>query len=290
MRSEDLAFVDGTGAIDLNVAWIHGSESAKHNTDPDIQVHALDEHTYILRQNMAVNFEAPFVFLLFGRSQALLLDTGATAEPQFFPLRRTVDTVIDRWLARHPHAGEYGLQILHTHSHHDHRAADAQFADRPSTVLVDAAREPAWKYFGFDLDPEAVVALDLGGRIVDCFSTPGHDESAVTYYDRYTGLLFTGDTFYPGRLYVVDWSAFLRSIDRLMDWCSDHPVAFLLGCHIEMTTTPGVDYPSGATWQPEETSLELTVDHLRELQKTLSGYQGRRDRYSLPQLIVVPID
>jgi glyoxylase-like metal-dependent hydrolase (beta-lactamase superfamily II) len=290
MRSEDLSFADGTGAIDLDVAWIHGSESAEQNTDPDIQVHALDEHTYILRQNMAVNFEAPFVFLLFGRSQALLLDTGATAEPQFFPLRRTVDTIIDRWLARHPHAGEYGLQVLHTHSHHDHRAADAQLADRPSTLLVDAAREPAWRYFGFDLNPEAVVALDLGGRILDCFSTPGHDESAVTYYDRYTRLLFTGDTFYPGRLYVIDWSAFLRSIDRLTGWCSDHPVAFLLGCHIEMTTTPGVDYPAGATWQPEESPLELTVDHLRELQKTLSGHQGRRDRYTLPQLIVVPID
>jgi hypothetical protein len=37
----------------LGVDWIHGSVSAKHNTDPDIQVHWYDEHTVILRQNMA---------------------------------------------------------------------------------------------------------------------------------------------------------------------------------------------------------------------------------------------
>jgi hypothetical protein len=59
-------FPDGGAALDLDVAWIHGSEAAKYNTDPDIQVHACDEHTYILRQNKAVHYEAPFMFLLFG--------------------------------------------------------------------------------------------------------------------------------------------------------------------------------------------------------------------------------
>ncbi|MEO0491135.1 MAG: hydrolase glyoxylase, partial [Cyanobacteria bacterium J06659_2] len=50
----------------LDVRWIHGSVSPKHNTDPDIQVHAYNEHTIIMRQNMAVHPEAPFMFLLFG--------------------------------------------------------------------------------------------------------------------------------------------------------------------------------------------------------------------------------
>ena len=93
--SAGVDFPDGAGGANLDVSWIHGSEAAKYNTDPDIQVHACDEHTYILRQNMAVHYEAPFMFLLFGASRALLLDTGATANPQFFPLRRTVDSIID---------------------------------------------------------------------------------------------------------------------------------------------------------------------------------------------------
>lgn len=141
--SAGVDFAVGASAASLDVSWIHGSEASKYNTDPDIQVHAYDEHTYILRQNMAVHYEAPFMFLLFGGSRALLIDTGATPDPQFFPLRRTVDSIIDGWLASHPHPGDYGLLVLHTHSHTDHTAADSQFAARPDTVIVGAKRDAA---------------------------------------------------------------------------------------------------------------------------------------------------
>ncbi|MGP8000631.1 MAG: MBL fold metallo-hydrolase [Streptosporangiaceae bacterium] len=281
-------FPDGGTVPDLDVAWIHGSAAPKYNTDPDIQVHAADEHTYILRQNKAVHYEAPFMFLLFGGAKAVLLDTGATANPDFFPLRRTVDAIIGDWLARHPHPDDYGLLVLHTHSHTDHTAADGQFSGRPSTDVIGATRDAAWPYFGFDSHPEAVVPVDLGGRILDCLATPGHHAAAVTYYDRYTRILFTGDTVYPGRLYVFDWPAFVRSIDRLVDWCGQRPVSYLLGCHIEMSTRPGVDYPVGWTYQPDETPLELTLDQLREIQRTLADHDYQQGRYVLPQMIITP--
>ncbi len=287
--SAQTGFPDGAAALNLDVGWIHGSEAAKYNTDPDIQVHACQEHTYILRQNMAVHYEAPFMFLLFGDSRALLLDTGATTNPQFFPLRRTVDAIIDGWLAAHPHPDGYGLLVLHTHSHTDHTAADSQFADRPDTVVIGAKRDAAWPYFGFADQPESVVQVDLGSRILDCFATPGHHEAAVTYYDRYSGILFTGDTIYPGRLYVFDWPGFVRSIDRLVDWCAEQPVAYLLGCHIEMTTKPGVDYPVGWSHQPDETPLQLTTDHLKQIQSTLKAHNHQPDRYVLPQMIITPV-
>lgn len=282
-------FPDGGAVPNLDVVWMHGSEAAKYNTDPDIQVHAYDEHTYILRQNMAVHYEAPFMFLLFGGSRALLLDTGATANPQFFPLRRTVDSIVDAWLVDHPHPDDYGLLVFHTHAHTDHTAADNQFADRPNTVVIDAKRDAAWPYFGFVDEPESVVEINLGGRVIDCLATPGHHEAAITYYDRYSSILFTGDTVYPGRLYVFDWPSFVRSIDRLVDWCTQRPVTYLLGCHIEMTTTPGVDYPVGWSYQPDETPLELTVDHLQQLQSTLRAHNLRPGRYVLPQVIVTPV-
>jgi hydroxyacylglutathione hydrolase len=287
-RAAQVDFPDVSAPANLDVAWIHGSQAAKYNTDPDIQVHAYNEHTYILRQNMAVHYEAPFMFLLFGRSAALLLDTGATADPRFFPLRRTVDTIIDDWLARHPHPGDYGLLILHTHSHADHTAADGQFAGRPATVIVGAKRDAAWPYFGFTGDPDLVAQVDLGGRVLDCLATPGHHEAAVTYYDRYTGILLTGDTIYPGRLYVFDWPAFVRSIGRLVAWCAQRPVTRLLGCHIEMTTKPGVDYPAGWTYQPDEPPLELTTDHLAQIQATLKSHDFQPGRYVLPQMIITP--
>jgi hypothetical protein len=80
---------DGSAeAGNLEVSWHAGWPSAKHDPAPEIQVHAYNPHTVILRQNKSVSHEAPFMFLLFGSSQALLLDTGATANPSYFPLRR----------------------------------------------------------------------------------------------------------------------------------------------------------------------------------------------------------
>lgn len=272
---------------DLDVRWIHGSPSAKHNTDPDIQVHAYDEHTVILRQNMAVHFEAPFLFLLFGNTQAVLIDTGATASAEFFPLRQVVDELVDGWLARHPRP-DYRLLVLHTHAHGDHIAGDGQFADRPGTTVVGADLGTAWKHFGFDRDPAAVARVDLGGRVLECLATPGHHEAAVTYYDPWTGFLLTGDTVYPGRLYVNDWPEFTRTIDRLIDFCARRPVTHVLGCHIEMTTEPGVDYPVRTSYQPHEPPLQLTTDHLREIRAALAELADRPRRLARPRFVVYP--
>jgi hydroxyacylglutathione hydrolase len=248
----------------IDVRWISGSPSAKHNTDPDIQVYAYDTHTYILRQNKAVHYEAPFMFLLFGNERAVLIDTGATESARFFPLRGTVDTLLTRWLTEHPrHA--YQLLVLHTHSHADHVAGDGQFADRPDTVVVPADRSSSWAYLGLDTDAQRVGRVDLGGRVLECLATPGHDEAAVTYYDPYTGFLLTGDTVYPGRLYVEDLPAFRTSIQQMVAYAESHPVTHVLGCHIEMTTVPGVDYPVRTTYQPDEPPLQLTVDQLRQV-------------------------
>ncbi|MFF4038090.1 MBL fold metallo-hydrolase [Streptomyces sp. NPDC001816] len=253
----------------LDVRWIHGSPSAKHNTDPDVQVHAYDEHTFILRQNMAVHYEAPFLFLLCGNERAVLIDTGATGSAEFFPLRRVVDGLLADWLARHPRDG-YQLLVLHTHGHGDHVAGDDQFTDRPDTTVVGADRAGAWRYFGFDADPDAVARVDLGGRVLECLATPGHHEAAVTYYDPATGLLLTGDSVYPGRLYIEDVPAFARSIDRLIEFADRRPVTHVLGCHIEMTTEPGVDYPVRTTYQPDEPPLQLTPAHLRRIRDALT--------------------
>ena len=133
-----------------------------------------------------------------------------------------------------------------------------------------------------------MIELDLGGRILDCLATPGHHQAAVTFYDRYTGILFTGDTIGPFRLYVFDWPAFVRSIDRLVEFCAERPVTYLLGCHIEMTTTPGEDYPVGWTYQPDEPPLEVTTDHLKEIQTTLRAHDNEPGRYVLPQMIITP--
>ncbi|MET9471906.1 MBL fold metallo-hydrolase [Streptomyces sp. NPDC002922] len=269
----------------LAVNWIHGSPSAKHNTDPDIQVHAYDEHTFILRQNMAINYEAPFLFLIFGNTRAVLIDTGATESVQFFPLRRVVDDLVGRWLAEHPRDG-HTLLVLHTHGHGDHIAADAQFTDRPHTTVVRADRNSAWGYFGFTDNPDRVARVDLGGRVLECLATPGHHEAAITYYDPHTGFLLTGDTVYPGRLYVEDWVAFGRTVDRLIAFAGTRPVTHILGCHIEMTNEPGVDYPVLTTYQPDEPPLQMAISQLRSIREAMEEVGGRPGRHAFPSFII----
>lgn len=88
----------------LDVRWHAGWPSPKHDPAPEIQVHRYDTDTVILRQNKSVHYEAPFMFLLFGAERALLLDTGATEEERYFPLRSTVDGLVAEWLERHPQA------------------------------------------------------------------------------------------------------------------------------------------------------------------------------------------
>ena len=92
----------------------------------------------------------------------------------------------------------------------------------------------------------------------------------------------------PGRLYVFDWEAFDRSIDRLIDFCATRPVTHVLGCHVEMSTTPGVDFPIGCSHHPDELSLELTTEHLHQIRATLDEHEHRPGRYVLPELIITP--
>jgi hydroxyacylglutathione hydrolase len=253
----------GAGPVEgsLDVRWIHGGPVPKRCADPPIQVHRYDPHTVLMRQSKAVHYEAPFLFLLFGNERALLLDTGATADPARFPLRSTVDDLVAGWLAEHPRES-YQLVVAHTHGHGDHKAGDPQFADRPDTTLVAPELDAVRAFFGFADWPGPDVRFDLGGRVLEIAAIPGHHEASIAVYDPWTGWLLTGDTVLPGRLLVQDHPTFAASLDRLVALAETRPVTHVLGCHVEMTSRPGRDFPFGATYQPGEVPPQLTVADL----------------------------
>jgi hydroxyacylglutathione hydrolase len=279
-------FVTGAPApVSLDVRWIHGVPAGRRATDPPVQVHRADPHTVILRQSKSGNYEAPFLYLLFGNDRALLLDTGATADPAKFPLRATVDRLVAGWLARHPR-DSYQLVVAHTHGHHDHRAADAQFAGRADTTVV--AREPAavQQYFGFTSWPEQIVPFDLGGRVLEITGSPGHHPAAITVYDPWTGFLLTGDTVLPGRLYAFDFPQFVASLDRMVAFADSRNVTHVLGCHIEMTDEPGRDYPIGATYQPHERALPMSVDQLKDVRTAAASVAGNQGCHRFDDFVI----
>jgi glyoxylase-like metal-dependent hydrolase (beta-lactamase superfamily II) len=275
--------------VSLDVSWHAGWTSPKHDPAPEIQIHWYDDSTVIMRQNRSVHYEAPFLFLFFGEEAALLVDTGATAEPEYFPLRATVDELLAAWTSARG-LPAYRLIVAHTHGHGDHVAADGQFADRPSTTVVAAGLAAVRDYYGFSTWPDGLAAVDLGGRILDVIPGPGHQQAATVFYDRATGLLLTGDTLCRGRLYVRDWPDFVATVERLLDFCATRPVSHVLGCHIEMSGEPGRDYMLGQMYQPDEPPLELDVADLVALRDATREIGGRPGRHAYPNFIVVVLE
>ena len=286
MTDSQIDFVTGAPAAgSLDIAWIHGAPSKRTASDPPIQVHHHDEHTVILRQSKLVHYEAPFLYLLFGNDKALLLDTGATADPERFPLRATVDGLVGDWLAQHPRQ-RYELVVAHSHGHGDHVAGDPQFAGRPDTTIVAREAEAVQQFFGLTDWPAQVVPFDLGGRVLEVTGSPGHHPAAITIYDPWTGFLLTGDTVLPGRLYVDDHAVFLASMHRMVEFARTRPVTQVMGCHVEMTRTPGRDFPIGATYQPGERPLQLSAGRLAAVRDATASIAGRRGVYSFDDFIV----
>ena len=248
----------------LPPAWkVSGPECPQK---PEFQVHEYNPDLYILRESGCSNYEKPFLYLLFGKDKVLMLDTGAGKTD----VAEVVKKVIDGWLARNKRES-IPLIVAHTHGHRDHVSGDEAMKALPQTTIIAPTVTAVQGFFGFQKWPEDPVTYDLGGRVLDVIAIPGHEPSSIAIYDRQTGILFTGDTLYPGRLYVADGVQFLRSVQRLVDFTRAKIVAHVLGTHIEQTKTPYLDYPVGTVYQPEEHPLELSRGHLLELNEGVQG-------------------
>ncbi len=275
-------------AIDLTTQnWIHGSENCEENMDPPIQVVQYTSNTWILRQNKCTNYEAPFLFLFIGDEKALLMDTGATEEDDIFPLYETVKEILNEWEVKN---GEVELIVAHTHKHGDHYAADGQFEGKANTTIVGLEVEDVKRFYKVSNWPNEIVNLDLGNRSMKIIPIPGHQASSIAVYDSSTKILLTGDTFYPGRLYVKDWDAFKKSIQRLAEFTKYYEISYILGNHIEMTQTAGIDYPTGTIYQPNEHPLPLSINQLKALSKSLNELGEIPTRAIHDSFIIFPVD
>ena len=257
----------GTGTLD--VPWIHGAADCAQTTDPPIQVVRFAADSWVLRQSKCTNYEGPFLYLFVGTQRALLIDSGATADANRFPIAHTVRALVP----------SLPLVVAHTHAHGDHVQGDAQLAALAGVTVVGTSEAAVRAFFGFSDWPATSRSLDLGGRTLDVLPIPGHERTHVAFYDPKTHWLLTGDTLYPGRLYVDDWAAYRASVTRLAAFAHARTISLLVGGHIEMSQTPKQDYPLGSTFQPNEHALPLSLAHLDELDAALGaiGATPRRE-------------
>ena len=259
---------DGAGLI-------QGVFPAKWNTGgpdcavlPPWQIHAYNSDFYILRESGCVHYEKPFVYFIFGERLALLLDTGA-GKPK---TSEVVERILADWCKSHGRAREsIELVIAHTHSHDDHTAGDPDFVGKPHTQMIPLTIKGTQQFFHIPNWPQDLGSIDLGDRIINVIPIPGHDPLSLAFYDSRTGILLTGDTLYPGRLYIADFPEFVESIQRLLDFTATRPVSHVLGNHIEQSSTPFLDYKVGTRYQPAEHELALTHAHLLELRQGLAA-------------------
>jgi hydroxyacylglutathione hydrolase len=271
----------GVRAGVLPRSWL--SSGPRCPDKPEFQVHEYNEDFYILRESGCSNYEKPFLYLLFGADKALLLDTGAGKTDVAAVVNRT----IDGWLRRN-RRDRIALVVAHTHAHGDHIAGDDQFTMMPNTSVVTASPGGVQDFFHLKNWPNELAAYDLGQRVLDVIPIPGHAASSIALYDRQTGVLFTGDTLYPGRLYVADAPAFALSVQRLVDFTRGKVIAHVLGNHIEQTRTPYLDYPVGTVYQPDEHSLELGRSQLLELNEACATMNGKARRIAFRDFTIWP--
>lgn len=248
--------------------WYAGGRDCTGRADFNVQ--AYNDGLFILRQAACKHYEKPFLYLIVGAERALLIDTGAGHVDVLAP----IDSLV-RAAARRRGVATLQLIVAHSHAHGDHVAGDTQFVGRANTVLVGRDSAAVRAFFGIKNWPQDAGTIDLGHRVLDIVAIPGHQPASIAVYDRLTGVLLTGDTFYPGRLYVRDTAAYAQSVSRLLRFANAHPISHFLGAHVENSRAPGVDYPVGTVDQPSEHDLDMTHAQLVELDSVVQAIRGR---------------
>jgi glyoxylase-like metal-dependent hydrolase (beta-lactamase superfamily II) len=178
-------------------------------------------------------FEEVISYLVVGSEKAVLFDTGMGIS--------NIKAVVEG-LTKLP------ISVINSHTHNDHVGDNWRFSDvygmptdftrtnaRGSTA--DAQAELALGQIcgtlpkGFD--PKSYRTkpflishwlhdgdrIDLGGRTLEVLATPGHTPDSIALLDAQNGLLFTGDTFYSGPIYLyrpeTDLDAYVASVKRM---------------------------------------------------------------------------
>jgi glyoxylase-like metal-dependent hydrolase (beta-lactamase superfamily II) len=227
--------------------------------DDYYSIERLDESTWAIgepryaQQNLS--------YLIAGSERAVVFDAG--------PGLREVAPVVAALT-------ELPVTFVPSHLHYDHVGGTRGF-ERVAMIDLPALREQApdgvlrprfAQHLGalegiearpIEIDewwpPGSVV--ELGGRALEVWHTPGHTPESASLLDRARGLLFSGDFLYPGELYAFlpgsSLADYLWSAERLGRTLSDG--AAIHGGHAtDIATSAAV----------------LAVPDLRDLQRALA--------------------
>lgn len=201
-------------------------------SDSWFQVYRVSKDTYAIYE--PYQFQEVISYLILGSEKAILFDTGMgigrirSVVEELTPLPVRVvnshthydhvggnadfDVILgmDLDYTRHSAGGKIHEEVQ------DEVAADALCRALPEGVVAEAYRIRPFKISALLKDGDV---LDLGGRRLEVLSVPGHTPDSIALLDREAGLLWTGDTFYEGPIWLfvaeTDLGAYRRSVARL---------------------------------------------------------------------------
>lgn len=173
-------------------------------------------------------------YLVIGKEFALLFDTG-NGIGNIKAVADSITKLPIRVLNSHSHFDHvggnadfgfiYGMDTEFTHERQKGRTheqvADEVSADALCKPLPDGVKAEDHHIRPYEID-EVVgegSTIDMGNRKLQIISIPGHTPDAIGLLDEKNGLLWTGDTFYKGPIWLfakeTDLPAYRKSIERL---------------------------------------------------------------------------
>ena len=223
-------------------------------SDPWYEVYKVAPAVYAIYEPH--QFEETISYLIVGDKQALLFDTGmgisdlrnVTAALTRLPI------VVLNSHTHNDHVGDnwqfetiYGMDTEFTRKNAQGSREDAQAELAPDQICGQLPKRfdpktyatPPWKITAYKHDGDRI---DLGGRWLEVIATPGHTPDAISLFDRANSLLFSGDTYYPGPIWLyrpeTNLEAYGASIRRLAALTPQ--IKTVLGAHNVPVAPPSV--------------------------------------------------
>jgi len=172
-------------------------------------------------------------YLIVGENRALMFDTGmgiGNIQAVVAALTKLPVSIVNSH-THNDHVGDnwrftdvYGMDTDFTRSNARGSKEDAQAELAPDEIC--GALPPGFDAKAYSTRPFQIThwlhdgdKIDLGGRTLQVIGTPGHTPDAIALLDQKNGLLFTGDTFYAGPIYLyrpeTDLDVYLASVQKL---------------------------------------------------------------------------
>lgn len=196
-------------------------------------------------------------YLILGQKRALLFDTGMgisnirklaeglTSLPLSVLNSHTHnDHVGDNW--RFSQQQIYGMDTAFTRASAKGSRADAQAEITPGQLCGPLpanfeAKSYSTRPFQIGHWLHDGDTIDVGGRMLQVIAAPGHTPDSIALLDRQNGLLFTGDTYYPGPIFLyrpeTNLDAYQATITKLAGMAPR--LNLLLPAHNVPVASPG---------------------------------------------------